>query len=298
MATRRANAVDARNESSYALVADRRPAVWALRARLTSPQIVAQPGSAHADALPFDVAIVLVSRRRSAIQVAHIVARVRFDRVIEAGWGEGPRTFSASTCTHSPPGALPARLTKNDDERGRDLTARLPRLTRRTRRPVRTRAPGRPQHRRTLVGAIAAALVIAEFVRLAKGATAMRGVSCHSRDLGAAVVIEPVSADSLRKMGIFADRGGDFRRFAPQLGRTKSPETKPNARKAGIPALSRVSWEAGPKAGLCGWRRSTGRTRLRPNSLQTGNFSGNLVGFANFEAPNMAENAATAGLLC
>ncbi len=50
----------------------------------------------------------------------------------------------------------------------------------------------------------------------------------------AAVVIKPVSADSLRKMGIFADKGGDFRRFPPQVRRTGSPETRSNARKAGI----------------------------------------------------------------
>ena len=50
----------------------------------------------------------------------------------------------------------------------------------------------------------------------------------------AAVVIEPVSADSLRKTGIFAVKAGDFRRFPPQVRRTGSPETKSNARKAGI----------------------------------------------------------------
>jgi hypothetical protein len=50
----------------------------------------------------------------------------------------------------------------------------------------------------------------------------------------AAVVIKPVSADSLRKAGTFADKAGDFRRFPPQVGRSGSPETKSNARKAGI----------------------------------------------------------------
>ena len=47
-------------------------------------------------------------------------------------------------------------------------------------------------------------------------------------------MIKPVSADSLRKTGIFADKAGDFRRFPPQARRTGSPETKSNARKAGI----------------------------------------------------------------
>lgn len=50
----------------------------------------------------------------------------------------------------------------------------------------------------------------------------------------AAVVIKPVSADSLRKTGIFADKAGDFRRFPPQVRRTGSPETKSSERKAGI----------------------------------------------------------------
>jgi hypothetical protein len=48
----------------------------------------------------------------------------------------------------------------------------------------------------------------------------------------AAVMIEPVSADSLRKTGIFADEAGDFRRFRPQ-GRRRL-ETRANAQKAGI----------------------------------------------------------------
>jgi hypothetical protein len=47
-------------------------------------------------------------------------------------------------------------------------------------------------------------------------------------------VIKPVSADSLRKTGIFADKAGDFRRFPPQVRQSESPETKANARKAGI----------------------------------------------------------------
>src|SRR4051812_15302296 len=54
-------------------------------------------------------------------------------------------------------------------------------------------------------------------------------------------MIEPVSAHSLRKTGIFPDMAGDFRRFAPPLRRTESPETKPNARIAAI---------SGPFSGL------------------------------------------------
>ena len=47
-------------------------------------------------------------------------------------------------------------------------------------------------------------------------------------------MIKPVSADNLRKTGIFADKTGDFRQFPPQVRRTGSPETKRNARNAGI----------------------------------------------------------------
>lgn len=56
----------------------------------------------------------------------------------------------------------------------------------------------------------------------------------HALPTRAAAMIEPVSADCLRKTGICADTAGDFRRFAPQLRRTRSSETKPNAGKAGI----------------------------------------------------------------
>ena len=40
-----------------------------------------------------------------------------------------------------------------------------------------------------------------------------REIDCRPR---AAVVIKPVSADSLRKTGMFADQAGDFPLFPPQ----------------------------------------------------------------------------------
>jgi hypothetical protein len=52
-----------------------------------------------------------------------------------------------------------------------------------------------------------------------------------------AAVIKLVSADSLRKTGIFTDTAGDFRQFALQSWRLGSPETKSNARNAGISGL-------------------------------------------------------------
>jgi hypothetical protein len=47
--------------------------------------------------------------------------------------------------------------------------------------------------------------------------------------------------------------------------------------KPGFPAHSRVSWEAWPKAGMGGWRRSADRTGLQANSLLTGNFTGKIA---------------------
>ena len=50
----------------------------------------------------------------------------------------------------------------------------------------------------------------------------MYEIDCLPR---AAVVIEPVSDDSLRKTGIFPDTAGDFRRFLSQFRQTGSLET-------------------------------------------------------------------------
>src|SRR5712672_3558845 len=84
----------------------------------------------------------------------------------------------------------------------------------------------------------------------------VRGLNCVHR---AAVVIKPVSADSLRKTGIFADKAGDFRRFPPQVRRTGGLETKSNARKAGISgALSRFSGSVAKRRN--GWLRRRIRT--------------------------------------
>lgn len=52
---------------------------------------------------------------------------------------------------------------------------------------------------------------------------------CHVR---AGVVIEPVSANSLCKTGVFRETAGDFPLFLPAGCETGTLETKPNARKA------------------------------------------------------------------
>jgi hypothetical protein len=94
----------------------------------------------------------------------------------------------------------------------------------------------------------------------------MPETDCHSR---AAVVIEPVSAESLRKMGIFAVNAGDFRRFPPRDRRTGSTETKPNARKAGIFGLfSRVLGSLAERRN--GW---LGR---KESNLHMGDFKGDF----------------------
>lgn len=66
------------------------------------------------------------------------------------------------------------------------------------------------------------------------------------------MVIEQVSADSLRKTRIFADTAGDFRRFRHWDWEIGSLETRSNARKArisgpfwrlfGSPAERRNGW--------------------------------------------------------
>jgi len=53
----------------------------------------------------------------------------------------------------------------------------------------------------------------------------------------AAVVIEPVSANSLRKTGIFREWAGDFPAFRSGDWKSGRVETKSNAGKARIPGL-------------------------------------------------------------
>jgi hypothetical protein len=69
----------------------------------------------------------------------------------------------------------------------------------------------------------------------------------------AALVIKPVSAGSLGKMGVFANTAGDCRRFPRQRRRTGSSEARPNVGKARISGLFLVSREAcGPSEWLAG----------------------------------------------
>ena len=104
---------------------------------------------------------------------------------------------------------------------------------------------------------------------------------CHGR---AAVVIKPVSADSLPKTGIFADKAGDFRRFPPQARQSGSPETKRMREKPGFPAHSRVSWEAWPNAGLGGCL-GRDRTQTFPIEFRPLKYQENFASKASFSCP-------------
>src|SRR5712671_6002670 len=81
----------------------------------------------------------------------------------------------------------------------------------------------------------------------------------------AAVVIEPVSADSLLETGIFAGKAGDFRRFPPQDRSIGSPETKSNTRKAGIsgPIARRLRSLGNRRTGWLPWEGSNSDIPIR-----------------------------------
>ena len=122
------------------------------------------------------------------------------------------------------------------------------------------------------------AVQTADFQFRAVGARELAQAECQGR---AAVMIELVSADSFRKTGISVDKAGDCRRFAPQGGRTGSPETKSNARKAGISGpFSRfleslfermTAW----LAAQCRWHMSPGRfPAIREFYRESSEFSG------------------------
>src|SRR3954447_5523561 len=67
-------------------------------------------------------------------------------------------------------------------------------------------------------------------------------------------MIKPVSAESLRKTGIFADKAGDFRRFPPQVRRTgESGDEIECTKSRDFPGHSRVSWQPELNAGMAGW---------------------------------------------
>ena len=62
-----------------------------------------------------------------------------------------------------------------------------------------------------------------------------------------------------------------------------------------IGCLSGVPRDGTTHSGLAGWRRSNDRTGLQPNSLQTGNFSGNFAEFGPQEASALQGNAGRRG---
>jgi hypothetical protein len=65
-------------------------------------------------------------------------------------------------------------------------------------------------------------------------------------------MIELVSANSLCKTGVFRETAGDFPLFLGSSWETGSPETNPNAEKAGISEPVRFSWQTVAKR-RTGW---------------------------------------------
>jgi hypothetical protein len=92
-----------------------------------------------------------------------------------------------------------------------------------------------------------------QFRRVANGDRADN--DCQGR---AAVLIEPVSANSLRKTGIFGEVTGDFPGFPPLLRHSGSPETEANARKARIsgPFRDLLGSLAEPRTAWLTWKDS------------------------------------------
>jgi hypothetical protein len=89
----------------------------------------------------------------------------------------------------------------------------------------------------------------------------------------------PVSDRGLPKTGIFQISAGDYQRFRSHNGGFRSPETdSPFAKARHWRAFLSLLRAKSPVAGLPGWRRSADRTRLHPNSLLTGNFTGKIAG--------------------
>src|SRR5450432_2302984 len=83
-----------------------------------------------------------------------------------------------------------------------------------------------------------------------------------------------VSRASLQKTGVFLDSAGDFREFlAPEVRTWVSGDYWRREKPAFSGPFSSKEGNS-LKRGMPGWRRSADRTRLRTNSLPTGNFTG------------------------
>jgi hypothetical protein len=87
----------------------------------------------------------------------------------------------------------------------------------------------------------------------------------------------PVSYRGLPKTGIFQISTGDYRRFRSRNGQFRRPETDNQFAKARHwRAFLRLLGVKSPSTALPGWRRSVDRTRLRVDSLLTGNLTGKI----------------------
>jgi hypothetical protein len=103
---------------------------------------------------------------------------------------------------------------------------------------------------------------------------------------------------SLPKTGIFQISAGDYRLFRVGNGQIRSLETGCQFAKARHwRAFLRLLRVKSPGAGLVGWRRSADRTRLRANSLVSGNFTGNFAILGLRDTITCQETAALQPLL-
>ena len=108
----------------------------------------------------------------------------------------------------------------------------------------------------------------------------------------------PVSCRRLPETGIFQIFAGDYRPFLPGTGQIRSLETDHQFAKARHwRAFLGFMWVESLSAGLAGWRRSADRTRLHPDSLVSGNFTGNFAISRAFGRSFEQETAALQPLL-
>ena len=88
----------------------------------------------------------------------------------------------------------------------------------------------------------------------------------------------PGSGARLRKTGIFAVAARDFRRMGLPFREIGSLETERQIAKARHwRAFLLLLGASSPTSGVAGWRRSADRTRLRADSLLTGNLTGKIA---------------------
>jgi hypothetical protein len=108
------------------------------------------------------------------------------------------------------------------------------------------------------------------------------GLNCKLGRLSGSNQSPPIVSAKQEYSPAMPETFGNFRLKISEPGVRRRNRTR---KKPGLPAHSRASWRAWPNARMAGWRGSADRTRLRTNSLLTGNFTGNFAIFGPFD-PN------------